>query len=191
MPDINTEFLKAVESHIMEVVHDDGAYRHLVFRGAEGLVDSFDIVTWPGHLCVCGDRGTYTFKRLDDMFELFRRADGGISPTYWAEKCVSADRDGIKVCSPAKVRSAIHAAVAEIEDSDGELWRQISDDVLTYADDEHEVRRALDGFHWNGKRIFADAWEWDFDIYMPAFLWCCHAIVWGIQQYDHVKVTNV
>lgn len=31
---------------------------------------------------------------------------------------------------------------------------------------------------------FADSWEWDLSDYDWQFLWCCHAIVWGISQYD-------
>ena len=36
---------------------------------------------------------------------------------------------------------------------------------------------------------FADAWEWDLHDYDWQFLWCCHAIQWGISQYDKQKVT--
>jgi hypothetical protein len=31
---------------------------------------------------------------------------------------------------------------------------------------------------------FEDTWEWSFSDYDWSFLWACHAIVWGIGQYD-------
>lgn len=34
---------------------------------------------------------------------------------------------------------------------------------------------------------FDDTWEWEFKDYHWWFLWACHAIVWGIAQYDVVK----
>jgi hypothetical protein len=34
---------------------------------------------------------------------------------------------------------------------------------------------------------FTDVWEWDFSDYTYPFLWCLHAIQWGIGQYDLSK----
>jgi hypothetical protein len=34
---------------------------------------------------------------------------------------------------------------------------------------------------------FADTWEWDLRDYDWTFLWSCHAIVWGIREYDEAK----
>jgi hypothetical protein len=31
---------------------------------------------------------------------------------------------------------------------------------------------------------FSDTWEWDLSEWSHQFLWCCHAIQWGIGQYD-------
>lgn len=36
---------------------------------------------------------------------------------------------------------------------------------------------------------FSDSWEWDLRDYDWSFLWACHAIVWGIAQYDTAKKT--
>ena len=38
--------------------------------------------------------------------------------------------------------------------------------------------RTIDGFS------FADAWEWNLGDWDWKFLWCCHAIQWGIGRYD-------
>jgi hypothetical protein len=37
---------------------------------------------------------------------------------------------------------------------------------------------------------FADAWEWDLADWDWTFLWCCHAIQWGIGQYDKQAVAD-
>ena len=40
-----------------------------------------------------------------------------------------------------------------------------------------------------GTFTFTDTWDWDFKDYCWWFLWACHAIVWGIAQYDAVKAS--
>ncbi len=45
--------------------------------------------------------------------------------------------------------------------------------------------RQVDGFR------FYDTWDWDLRDYTYQFLWCCHAIVWGIAQYDRRAVAAV
>jgi hypothetical protein len=37
---------------------------------------------------------------------------------------------------------------------------------------------------------FTDTWEWDLTDYDWQFLWCCHAIQWGIAQYDASKAVS-
>lgn len=46
----------------------------------------------------------------------------------------------------------------------------------------HATTTRVNGF------TFADAWEWDLTDYDWQFLWCCHAIQWGIGQYDSQRV---
>jgi hypothetical protein len=60
-----------------------------------------------------------------------------------------------------------------LSDSDAHRWRR------DHAGKGHqaEVTR-VEGFR------FHDAWEWDLRDYGWQYLWCCHAIVWGIAQYD-------
>jgi hypothetical protein len=39
-----------------------------------------------------------------------------------------------------------------------------------------------------GQRFeFADGWDWDLHDWEWSFLWACHAIAWGISQYDAHK----
>lgn len=48
----------------------------------------------------------------------------------------------------------------------------------------HATTTRIDGF------TFIDAWEWDLTDYDWQFLWCCHAIQWGIGQYDRLTVAT-
>lgn len=41
-----------------------------------------------------------------------------------------------------------------------------------------EEQQLVEGFR------FQDTWEWDLSIWAYHYLWACHAIVWGIRQYD-------
>jgi hypothetical protein len=94
LPDAEA-FLKHVRDHAMTIVREDGVYRHLRFRKPGTSCMGFDIITWPGYLCFCGDMGTYVFQRLQDMLQFFRtkrRDDGSwsIDHRYWAEKVMRA-----------------------------------------------------------------------------------------------------
>lgn len=40
-----------------------------------------------------------------------------------------------------------------------------------------------------GGFLFEDTWEWDLSDWSYQFLWCCHAIPWGIAKYDEAKRT--
>lgn len=73
-------------AHALTVVCEDGLYRHWRCQAPGTYVYGFDVVTWPGYLCVCGDIGTWVFSRVRDMLEFFESDHGGINPQYWAEK---------------------------------------------------------------------------------------------------------
>lgn len=129
-------FLKDVSQHKLTVVHATDNMRRLQFRRGNG--DSsywFDLVTWPGALCISGDMGTYVFRRLPDMFEFFR-ADAKsqdetlyINPSYWGEKMTAvATNGGYEEFSEDKFR----AAVKERFDS------YVSDELADEADARKE-----------------------------------------------------
>lgn len=88
-------FLRDVEDHEMTVIRDDGFHRHIRFKQPNTICYYFDLITWPGHLCISGDCGTYVFSRVEDMFTFFRKdhkpKEGtlAINPRYWGEKLLS------------------------------------------------------------------------------------------------------
>jgi hypothetical protein len=188
-------FLKDVSRHEMTVIRDDGLSRHVRFKRPGTMCMHFDLLTWPGYLCYTGDMGTYVFRRLDDMFEFFRRGPFDrafqIDRRYWAEKLEAADRcDGVKEFSidvfKAEVRDFFEQATTDDEDWPsarcGELWEQIEADVLDRAEDEHAAWVSLRDFSWGGFRF--EDWERDCKEYTHRFQWCCFALEWAIGVYD-------
>jgi hypothetical protein len=178
---------QSIRAHEMTVLHDDGLYRHLRFRSPDSGFYWFDLITWPGNLTINGDAGTYTFARVTDMFEFFR-GERGINPGYWAEKVPSETRT--KVYSEDKFRQHVFEYAADaIRQGNAPkglalaVRRQILENEEIYYEDG--ARQALDAFeHGACGWRFVDTWEWDLSDYEWSFLWCCHAIQWGIAQYD-------
>lgn len=72
-----------------------------------------------------------------------------------------------------------------------ELWEEIDNQILSYADNEHEAYKAVYDFEWEKEFFFQDFLEIDSTEYTFGYIWCLYAIVWGIQQYDKAaKLTN-
>lgn len=148
---IENTFLKDASEHAMTVIRDDGVHRHLHFRKPRpaGSEYWFDIITWPGSLCIDGDMGTYVFRRLDDMFEFFRtdreyleRKDCqlAINPPYWSKKLRAPDPRHAKEFSSNQFRSRV---IEEFDD-----WVKTSqpddDEFTTQAErDEFERKRTV------------------------------------------------
>jgi hypothetical protein len=197
-----------VREHQMTVLRDDGLYRHLRFRRPGTGICGFDLVTWPGHLVITGDLEDFHFARIDDMFEFFRKPVGYINTSYWAEKLCGPIRS--KSFSPERFKQLAFEAFWEGRHGrpgpQAPLWRAICEEVLSEAENgEYEARRALETFRYTmlestaepaqdfvpqrRRRVaekfeFTDAWEWDLTEFDWHFQVSCHAIVWGINQYD-------
>lgn len=127
MPDTKTEkksreaemaerFARDTAKHELTVVHDDGLYRHLKAKRPDTGMYWFEVVTWPGHLTVSGDCGTFTFARLEDMFRFFRSEGGGINPQYWAEKVANLGK-GTRRYSEEVLREHLDEALRDYEET--------------------------------------------------------------------------
>lgn len=206
-------FARDIATHRMQVIREEGVYRHIHFRRQDGCFsDWFDLVTWPGVLCINGDHGTFVFARLTDMFEFFRtdrRDDSGgpyINLGYWSEKLLASDghggrdgqgRDTVEEWSFEVFAERINEHVADYiesqeldEEQQADLREQVQDEILDEAEGNgeawamHEVHR----FAFNGSGdVFPGFWEVRCREYTHHFIWCCLAIAWGIQQYDESK----
>lgn len=195
------QFLKDVATHTMTVKLDNGLYRHLLFRGAKDSWNQwYEIVTWPNGLTINGDMGTWSFSRIEDMFDFFRHGQDGtikINEYYWSEKITSESRFGgphkkfvTEVFKANVLRHLKDCEVPEPENTD--ILEALDEEVFSedYGDDESAVRRALADFK-HGDFQFTDSWEIGGDAYTYHFLWCLYAIVWSIQQYDQIKAMEI
>jgi len=206
-------FLKDVANHQMEVIRDDGMYRHVRFRQPGSSCYLFDLITWPGYLCYVGDMGSYVFSRLPDMFQFFRTdrknrhlKNGqtlGINLGYWAEKVQAMDKnDGINEFDEDKFNRVIVERTVNwirerreetTKDDRRELWEAVMSQVVGADGDSGGYRQkvaAYDFYYQVNSKVkfqFDDLWESNFDRYTYRFVWCCYALAWGILQYDNAK----
>lgn len=204
-------FLKDVANHGIEILRDDGLYRHLRFASSGHSWNQwFEIVTWPGRLAYNGDMGTFVFSRLEDMFEFFRvrpadeKAQLHINVGYWAEKLLAVDRDhrnnsekaysedALKGYLEDHVKEWIEEYELDTEQQD-QLRFQVEDQILRVAEDgEFAAHQALREFSCeiDGRKFeLRDTWEWDLREYTFRFVWACYAIAWGIMKYDSATVS--
>jgi hypothetical protein len=204
-------FRKDAEGHEMTVRRDAGVYRHLTFKRPDSNHYRFDLVTWPGYLAITGDMGdTYTFSRLNDMFEFFRSNPDrpSINPRYWGEKLQHPVRGGrgplhsVQDFSKQVLEKAVREQVAEIieysswaPDVQSEFREEV-EQRLAMVESEHDLDELH--FYFDPSPVTApEVGQWCFEEFydLPCeewsfpFLWVCHAIAWGIAQYD--KATEV
>jgi hypothetical protein len=199
-PEIRARFERETAEHAMTVLHDDGLYRHLRFLNPKDSAYWFEIVTWPGSLVLRGDlNDAYTFTRLADMFEFFRGKR--INPHYWAEKLGGGQRS-VQEFSEDAFRKTVWMYVREEARDFRGLAKAVqehffADTAVWNTEHEEDARAALDDFSYlpdgqGGEPFkFEDTWEWSFNDYDWSFVWACHAIVWGIQQYDAAKAAEL
>jgi hypothetical protein len=60
------------------------------------------------------------------------------------------------------------------------------DGALSYVDGARQVLGELERIG-----LASDTWEWDLTDWDFHFIWCLHAIAWGIQQYDNAVRTGL
>ncbi len=201
------EFLKDVATHHIQILRDDGIYRHVRFARTGTNCYSFNLVTWPGYLAYSGDMGCYVFSRLEDMFEFFRTVRSNqkegltINLSYWSEKLTATDggrrAGGAKqFCSELFTKVVHDWRVSWIRENRDdlskeerrELWESVRDEVLYHADDD-KVRAYDAAYKFSHKAgghtfQFTDFWDVNCEEYTHHFVWCCYALAWGIQKYD-------
>ncbi|MFI6103217.1 hypothetical protein [Streptomyces sp. NPDC051310] len=159
-PEIAARFERETAGHQMTVLHDEGLYRHLLFRTPGHGFYWFEIITTPGQLVFSGDGESYVFRRMDDMLQFFRtglRRDGSIdiNPQYWSEKLAS-DRDSVTKYDREIVERLVKERVVE---GIREGWaprgigKAVHEDVLgsEYLETEDEARRVLYEFEYGAK----------------------------------------
>lgn len=201
---MEAEFLKDVNQHQIDILHEDGIYRHIRFKNPNTMCQYFDLVTYPNYLVYSGDMGHFVFCRTTDMFDFFRvanpRADKSkiyVNLGYWSEKLVAPSPDKaeefVKEIFERKIMEYLISWIREnkyktTKESRRELWEDVVDSVIG-ADEARIQFAAYDFSHFiDGIDFcFYDLFEVHANRYTHRFTWCCYAIAWGIKQYDELK----
>lgn len=206
-------FLKDVAEHEMQVMMDNGVYRHIRFKRPGTGCYHFDLITYPGYLVYSGDMGCYVFSRLEDMFEFFRTdreyrhmRNGetlAINLGYWGEKLRAVDSCMKKGSATELDEDRVRDVINEYrlrwvrdyrdkldKDDRRDLWESVDDSVLSAGNADEMLRAAYDFSERAGGRTFQfdDLWDHNFERFTYHFVWCCYALAWGVQKYDDAKV---
>jgi len=203
-------FLDDVKNHQINIVKDDGAHRFVRFKRANNSSYWFDLITWPGFLCISGDYGTYVFSRTEDMFDFFRMKNNdfnknkdrllNINPGYWGEKLEATGRQGYMKFDSAEFEDKVKRCFELCFDNEKyseevkkEVWEQIESEVIYYSHDEHEANKAAYDFSCGlpDGEIFELVDFFDYgsaERFTWHYIWNLYAIVWGIAKYEQEKL---
>lgn len=184
--------------HEMTVLHEQGLHRHLRFRSPKSYQWAFDLITWPGHLSITGDIGTYVFARTVDMTTFF---NGYINTGYWAEKIQHGSGGGrasVKSHDEDKFLSWVKKDFEECsKDLDPEdakqWWAAIEELVLDEYVPKGTQDECLHALQEVGKEEgvpeeqYLEAYESDWTTYDWHFELALAAIVSGIRAFNESK----
>ena len=192
---IRDQFVKDIAQHQIDIQLDQGVFRHVVFKRPNTIHQLFSLTTTPGRLVYGGDMGCFVFERSNDMFAFFRCDMERFGPNfgYWHEKLVAVDRHGGSTQpSVDKFRENLERYIEDCDDLTGaEIGqvREFIDEAVTLFEDEcpHDAYVAVGNFELRDDPFFTDFWETSNDDYTMRYLWACHAIQWGVAQYDKAK----
>ncbi|MDV7023746.1 hypothetical protein R4P48_13805 [Atlantibacter subterranea] len=215
--EVDTRVLIDTAHHRLDVIRDDGVYRHLRMQQPGTSSYYYDIITWPGYLTVTGDMGTWTFSRVFDMFDFFGGWTGEINTHYWSEKLeagagcsarnlLAKEYDHDAFCRSLKESLSDYLEDGEEDEQEGEDW---DDDDDTPDSDKAKVREVVrdlcrsdfnsDHEAWNAiyDADWPDGWSaWDicegltFKTYTSHFRWILFAITWAISKYRNEKLID-
>ncbi|WPO20668.1 hypothetical protein SH579_06995 [Raoultella ornithinolytica] len=212
----DTRFLLDTAFHRLEIIRDDGLYRHLRMQQPGTSCYYYDVITWPGYLTVTGDMGTWTFSRIADMFSFFGGWTGEINTGYWSEKLeAGAGRSAHDLLAQEYNHDAFCASLMEwfseyvTDDEEEEPDADWDDDNDEPDSDKARIREIVrdlcrDDFRNDVLAHNAvyeadwpecvDTWELCADLtyktYSTHFRWILFAITWAISKYHNAKLVD-
>lgn len=171
--EVKARIAQDLAEHTVETAYSNGYNRRWKCARPNTRSLWFEVITWPGVLCINGDMGTFVFSRTADMLSFMRSSC--MSYSYVAEKCVAVEWHlGIREFRQEIFCELINE-LAEEADTPGLAAR--------YRELKEEACRHADG---NGHETYRRMWEsglFGSDLptctsYTYHFLWCLHAIKW-------------
>lgn len=189
-------------NHKMQVLLDNGINRHLKFENPESHLYWFELISWKDGLTICGDFGSYTFRRdnTKDMFSLFRWVN--VNMSYWAEKVVSVDASSpLTIFSMEAAKEALiyrfengfindKINADEMNETEAEIKLEkfkkfIEDDFVEYYYScEKDIIDSFEEFEFDGEIVELRLDEFDAQDFCGRYKLCCTAIQWAINKYD-------
>lgn len=196
-----TNFLNSIKDHKMEIIRIDGVNRHIRFKKEDSLTYYFDLITWPGHLCITGDVDTYVFKRLHDMFDFFKTDSKempsdtlGIDLQYWAQKLVAKGYKEYEFSTYFFIETIVEIFgdyEFESKEQAQDCFQKLADGLIELAiygncSNEGLRQAAMNFCHTSGFSLKSYFEDNDTYQYTYRYIWCCYAIAWGIKQFDEL-----
>jgi hypothetical protein len=195
-------FAEAVRDHKTNILIDTEHMKQWHCGRSRSSTYAFTITTWPGYLTITGDMGCYTFRRERDMLSWFNQSrpayegDRDINPDYWSGKLEAQDtrRSGYEVFSEDAFEISIREAMAgylanfSLSQAKRIVLEAQADDLFRAPDGRDEALSRVMNWKCPVTRSypFDDFWDSNTTEYDFGFLQACHAILWGIKQYDMV-----
>lgn len=189
LKDIEATFRENIKDHVLIVPSMNGVIRHLQCNGSSASGHNFTIMTWPDHLAISGDMGTYVFSRTFDMFELFR--GDKVNPSYWMRKLEAVDRHcGLGQFSQRLYQRALKEDFNRWEFADEatkkKSWDAIVNTIFMPANVEEALSLTSEWKCPYTGQSFDSFWEHTLEEATFHFLWCCFAINWAVNKFDEL-----
>lgn len=170
----------------LEVLQDQGAYRHLRATTHGGFILWFEVVTWPGALTFQGPSGAWTFGRVvDDMAEYIK--DAPVDVPYWADLLLHHSNPAYVYAGEDRATRYVREAVRAAEDTFPDLAEAVEATFFSpYASADLKTE---DGFLVSARTFEHDEFRfdvenWDLKIIDSRFAYACHALSWAIEQWS-------
>lgn len=173
--EVKRRIVNDLAAHTITSIHSDGLHRHWRCQKPGTINLYFDVVTWPGFMCVTGDMGEWLFRRTDDMVEFMRSSC--MSYGYAAEKCVAHRGELTEFCwdDMNEWLSGLEKEATEAGDSDTlDKIEEVRQAYQCY-ELEHDVYKAIyeSGLSDDPPRC---------QNFTYRFLWILHAIKWFCEK---------
>lgn len=189
-------FQENTNAHVLQVLHDDGLYRHLRMSAPGTGNWHWDVVTWPWNLATGGDIADgWTFSREEDMIDFFTLvapprkqnyySDG--APTldfnYWAEKLQGDQRSNARSYQHKKFLDYVHSDLNErLAENDPDLTpEKVAELIESAAQVEEYYVKAYEWLQENEQWI-SDPYD-EFTGFTFHFQLTCYAINHAVQAY--------
>ena len=184
--DVAERFATNVAEHSMEVIRDDGLYRHLKFSKNGSAIYCFHVHTWPGFLCVTGDMGEWVWSRIPDMFTFVRGSIG--SESYFTEKLQAADVRGELKEFHLELWHELESVLQETygEYGDEKTCEELSE---VFADEPESLHDACTLLYEDSG--IDDVFEYFGSLtdYNYQYLWTLQALEWAVNKYASARTT--